>query len=108
MVQRFAKVTFTVGVSFFALFQTMNTAYANEVEKWLLMPGDVVTSHAEFEAECSLCHSPLSDTPQGELCIDCHEQTGEDIATSAGFHGRTMKDGMPTFSVRTITNSIIL
>ncbi|MGI9205969.1 MAG: cytochrome c3 family protein [Woeseiaceae bacterium] len=92
MVHRFAKVTFTVGVSFLLLFLMLNAAEANEVEKWLLMPGEVVASHAEFEADCSLCHSPLSDTTQGELCVDCHSQTGEDIERSVGFHGRLPAD----------------
>lgn len=88
MVFRCGKATFTVGTSILLLFFKMNILYANEVEKWLLMPGDVVSHHADFEAECSLCHSPLSDTRQGELCIDCHLQTGEDIEAAIGYHGR--------------------
>ena len=62
MVLRYAQDTFIIGVSLFLLFLKMSVAQANEVEKWLLMPGEVVTSHSDFEADCGLCHSPLSDT----------------------------------------------
>ena len=39
----------------------MDIAQATELEKWLVMPGEVITLHAEFEAECQLCHEPLAE-----------------------------------------------
>ena len=61
---------------------------ASEIEKWLIMPAPVTASHAEVEADCGSCHAPLSNQPQGELCVVCHTDVGDDIAQRSGFHGR--------------------
>ena len=61
---------------------------ATEIEKWLIMPGPVVSSHAEFEADCAACHAPLSEQSQDRLCIACHVDIGADIDRRKGFHGR--------------------
>jgi len=63
-------------------------AQATELEKWLIMPGPVISGHADVEGSCGSCHDPLSDQPQFELCISCHTGVGEDLENSAGFHGR--------------------
>ncbi len=44
-------------------------------------------SHAEFEQECELCHSPFQSL-QGDLCIACHEDIAIQIAAQDGTHGR--------------------
>lgn len=52
-------------------------------------PGQVIqgfASHAEFEAECRLCHQPLQTT-QDQLCLDCHSRVREQIAVRNGSHG---------------------
>ncbi|MGI9260933.1 MAG: cytochrome c3 family protein, partial [Woeseiaceae bacterium] len=61
---------------------------ATEFEKWLIMPGEVTSGHAEFEADCALCHSPLADVPQVELCLDCHKDISNEIALRWGLHAR--------------------
>jgi hypothetical protein len=61
---------------------------ATEFEKWLIMPGEVTAGHAEFEADCVLCHSPLADVPQTELCFDCHTDISDEIALRWGLHAR--------------------
>lgn len=43
-------------------------------------------SHADFEAECSRCHQPLT-TMQAELCVTCHTRVSSQIVTAAGVHG---------------------
>ena len=63
-------------------------AQASTIEKWLIMPGPVVSSHADVEDDCASCHDPLSDQPQYELCVVCHVEVGGDISNQAGFHGR--------------------
>jgi hypothetical protein len=44
-------------------------------------------SHAEFESQCAFCHQPLTST-QGELCIDCHNETDDQVMTGRGLHAR--------------------
>lgn len=64
------------------------SAQATEIEKWLIMPGPVVEGHATIESDCGACHAPLSEQPQGELCVTCHEGVGQDVGAGVGFHGR--------------------
>lgn len=42
-------------------------------------------SHAAFEGECELCHTPL-ETTQDKLCLRCHKQTQEEIDLDEGAH----------------------
>ena len=74
----------------FTLIVVINplTARASTLEKWLIMPGPVVSSHADLEDDCSNCHEPLSDRQQAELCAVCHTEVGRDIDEKTGFHGR--------------------
>jgi hypothetical protein len=44
------------------------------------------SSHAEFEAQCALCHQPITKL-QAELCVVCHESVGHQIGSGSGFHG---------------------
>lgn len=71
-----------------AFFCGSQSAQATQIEKWLIMPAPVTSSHAEFEEDCSACHAPLSDVPQGELCVACHTEVGDDLTQDSGFHGR--------------------
>ena len=68
------------------LFQ-LDSSRAQTVES-LVMPGDVVSSHAEFEADCSSCHVLFDRAGQDALCTACHEDVGLDLQRSEGFHGR--------------------
>lgn len=63
------------------------TSAAQNIES-LIMPGEVIAAHAEIEAECSACHKRFNRSEQNALCIDCHEDVGQDIARDAGFHGK--------------------
>jgi hypothetical protein len=52
----------------------------------LVMPGPLVASHAEYEADCAQCHVQFNRSQQRTLCLDCHEEIAEDFATGTGFH----------------------
>ena len=67
-------------------------AGASDIEKWLIMPGPVVESHASIEADCDACHAPLSEQDEATLCNACHTEIGNDIAARKGFHGRLPPD----------------
>ncbi|MBU1426904.1 MAG: cytochrome C [Gammaproteobacteria bacterium] len=59
-------------------------AHANK----LLMPGDVIKSHAKEEENCEKCHKKFDKAAQSGLCADCHKEIGKDINEKKGFHGR--------------------
>jgi len=65
---------------------TVDNAYA-QLES-LVMPGDVISGHADIEKECDSCHVKFDREKQIELCVGCHEEVGDDIASDQGFHGR--------------------
>ena len=54
----------------------------------LVMPGELISGHADIEKECSSCHIKFERDKQKELCAGCHEDVGNDIASGQGFHGR--------------------
>ena len=56
--------------------------------KTLIMPGEVIEGHAEFEADCDACHEAFDRSKQRALCLDCHEDISADIEMKLGFHGR--------------------
>ncbi len=60
---------------------------AQNVES-LVMPGEVISGHAEAEPDCSSCHKRFNRSEQNALCIACHEDVGNDIAGETGFHGK--------------------
>ena len=66
---------------------TLIATNANAQVKTLIMPGDVIEGHAEYEAECSSCHEAFDRSKQRALCLDCHEDVASDISNIAGFHG---------------------
>jgi hypothetical protein len=59
----------------------------NSVEK-LLMPGELSSPHAKYEADCANCHRALSKEAQTQLCLDCHKPIAGDIRSKKGFHGK--------------------
>jgi len=54
----------------------------------LVMPGEVISGHAELEQECSNCHDMFNQGAQQQLCLDCHEPVALDLEAGVGFHGR--------------------
>ena len=81
-----ARLTIVVTAMMFAMLNS-SPSRAQTIES-LVMPGDVVESHADIESECSNCHQRFNRQGQSELCIACHEDTGRDITASTGFHGK--------------------
>ena len=63
------------------------SAHAQILER-MLMPGPLVQGHAEFEKDCSACHTSFSKENQTGLCLDCHEDVAKDVDAKTGFHGR--------------------
>lgn len=75
----------------FSLLSTLTyspAANATVWEKWLIMPGPVISGHADIEGSCGSCHDPMSDKPQFEFCVNCHTGVGDDLEISMGLHGR--------------------
>ena len=60
--------------------------HAADIEK-LLMPGEVISGHAKFEADCGQCHVRFRKSTQRRLCLDCHDEIDKDITDRHGFHG---------------------
>ena len=73
-------------VAALALLSSEVQAQVPGLEK-LVMPGRVIQGHAEIEGDCAACHDVQSDLPQAALCIDCHEDVGDDRVQRTGFHG---------------------
>jgi hypothetical protein len=80
-----------VGLIAMLALLTSLPAAAQTIES-LVMPGDVVSGHAEIETECASCHLPFNRREQRNLCIDCHELVAIDIELHLGYHGRS-EDG---------------
>jgi hypothetical protein len=69
---------------------TMSFAAQNAIAQieTLVMPGDVIEGHAEYETECSHCHLAFRRADQRALCLDCHEDVATDVDAGHGYHGR--------------------
>lgn len=80
-----AAVLFSL-LSIHALFGG-GVAGAAGIEK-LVMPGRVIEGHAEIEGECDACHDVQSDLAHAALCIECHDDVGDDREAKTGFHGK--------------------
>jgi hypothetical protein len=64
-------------------------AHCDELSfKTLLMPGKLIEGHAKLEAECAKCHVSFAKQAQDQLCVQCHDVIGADIAAKKGFHGK--------------------
>jgi hypothetical protein len=55
----------------------------------LVMPGPVISGHAEIEKDCRKCHVPFARDEQRALCLDCHDKIAADILGKKGFHWRS-------------------
>lgn len=53
----------------------------------LIMPGDLIEGHAEYEEDCTECHERFSKEAQSRLCRDCHEEVTADVEAGKGYHG---------------------
>jgi len=72
-----------------ALLMLASHAHAQEpAMTTLLMPGDLISAHADEEDNCAACHQSFAKHAQDKLCLDCHEDIAADIQENAGFHGR--------------------
>jgi predicted CXXCH cytochrome family protein len=69
------------------VFMRLQSAVAQDIET-LVMPGDVIDGHAEFESDCSSCHKLFDKQGQRQRCLDCHEEVSADVTQETGFHGR--------------------
>jgi len=65
---------------------SMSASAQFEALERLVMPGPLTGAHAEYEDQCESCHVRFSRQQQRDLCLDCHEEIAEDLATSTGFH----------------------
>ena len=57
-----------------------------EVFERLVMPGPLVSDHAEYESDCTQCHARLARDSQRTLCLNCHTEIADDLAQGIGFH----------------------
>ncbi len=64
-------------------------SYAQNPFTSLIEPDDVIQGHAEFEQECTLCHTKFKRELQTAQCRDCHDEIDQDINETTGFHGRS-------------------
>jgi len=65
---------------------TVGFAQVRSIER-LIMPGPVVSAHAELEDTCTSCHVPFSRELQSQLCLNCHDEIAVDLQRGTGFHG---------------------
>ncbi len=54
----------------------------------LIMPGDVIEGHAEYENSCGKCHNRFDRKKQKSKCLACHKKVRHDVNKRIGFHGR--------------------
>lgn len=70
-----------------ALMSCTGSVAAAGIEK-LLMPGEVIEGHADFEQECTQCHDRGDRSRNSQLCLACHKDIAADSRTRRGYHGR--------------------
>ncbi len=83
--RRYSHVVLTILLH--ALVLTSLPAGATILES-VLMPGEVIQDHAEFQARCDRCHIPFNKAAQTKRCQNCHKEVARDVAQKEGFHGR--------------------
>ena len=54
----------------------------------LLMPGQLIEGHAEYEADCTQCHVLFEKSSQDRLCLECHDAVALDVDKKTGLHGQ--------------------
>ncbi len=79
------------GVYILFVLAVAQPANAEEVTwKTMLMPGEVIEGHLEYENSCGKCHAVFEKKSQNQLCLDCHKEIRKDFAIEHGFHGRSI------------------
>ncbi len=59
----------------------------------MIMPGPVVSAHADAENDCQNCHQAFEGNAQNDLCMVCHDLVASDLRAGTGFHGRQKRPG---------------
>ncbi|WP_439101257.1 cytochrome c3 family protein [Congregibacter sp.] len=59
---------------------------AAKIER-LVMPGPLISGHADTEEQCGACHTRDGAEIQNTGCLDCHEDVAADVTAKQGFHG---------------------
>jgi hypothetical protein len=86
---KIAVIILIVATTFFIIRSIYNRDVAEkDVLEEMVMPGLVSDYHAEFENDCSACHSPFSKESQNGKCVSCHKEVGKDLIQKSGYHGR--------------------
>ncbi len=67
--------------------------HSDNIDKLMVMPGDLIQGHAKYEDECEKCHESYEQVSQPKLCRDCHDKVDEDIKQKRGFHGKNQLVG---------------
>lgn len=57
------------------------------LKQQILMPGPLISGHADIEADCESCHSPFAKQAISDRCLQCHEDIAADRNSHKGFHG---------------------
>lgn len=96
-----ALIIFVTAFLLAGYFSSLHAAPDWGFEK-LLMPGDLIEGHAEYEADCAQCHVSFEKSAQDRLCLDCHDLVALDVDQKTGLHGRRIastKEGCKTCHV---------
>ena len=82
-------VRLTLALTALLLFSVLPPANGQSLFEKLVMPGDVVQSHAKYEKTCESCHEAFSKKAQRRLCLECHKEIATSISAKTGFHGKS-------------------
>ena len=82
-------VRLTLTLTALLLFSVLPPANGQSLFEKLVMPGDVVQSHAKYEKTCESCHEAFSKKAQRRLCLECHKEIATSISAKTGFHGKS-------------------
>jgi hypothetical protein len=75
------------GVMAIAAWAIALPAHAIDLER-LVMPGPVISGHADVESDCDSCHRSFDANAQTALCLECHEEVALDVEEKKGLHGK--------------------
>lgn len=84
--------TLTSGILVAALLSLHPPSVRAQTLEAAIMPGPVISGHADLEADCGNCHVRFDRAAQAGLCLDCHKPVRSDIAAGTGYHGRLDRD----------------
>jgi hypothetical protein len=84
----FVRIAAACAVALLFLPATVLGVRGQSLFETLILPGEVVASHAKHEKTCESCHEPFSKTSQRRLCLECHKDIAADVTEKRGFHGK--------------------